>query len=190
MTNEKFNRLFDGPPRKPESGLTKREMDLAASIQVVTEEILLKMARYARAIGGKPHLCLAGGVALNCVANGKVLRDGKLTAIDVDATAGIDLGLPIERKMVAELGRRDVCEEARSSHAARDRQLGHRRLHHRLAFAARAGGSDVANDLEAAGYVLQHLSHALADLAQLGAAAGFAHVGRRMHDVAARQLGR
>src|SRR5581483_301386 len=68
--------------------------------------------------------------------------------------------------------------------------LGHRRLHHRLALAARAGGSDVADNLEAAGYVLQYLGHALADLAQLAAAAGFAHAGRRVHDVAARQPGR
>jgi hypothetical protein len=61
---------------------------------------------------------------------------GKLTAIDVDAAAGVDIGLPIERKMVAELRRGDVREEACSRHAARDRQLGHRRLHHRLALAA------------------------------------------------------
>ena len=76
MTNEKFNRLFGGPPRRPESEISQREMDLAASIQVVTEEIMLKMARYARAVTGKRHLCMAGGVALNCVANGKILAEG------------------------------------------------------------------------------------------------------------------
>lgn len=73
MTNEKFAALFSGPARSPESDITRREMDLAASIQVVTEEVVLKMARYARAITGRPRLCLAGGVALNCVANGKII---------------------------------------------------------------------------------------------------------------------
>lgn len=73
MTNERFHQLFGGPPRAPESELTPREMDLAASIQAVTEEAMLNMARYARAVTGKRFLCLAGGVALNCVANGKIL---------------------------------------------------------------------------------------------------------------------
>ena len=70
MTNDRFAALFGGPARTPESPISKREMDLAASIQVVTEEVMMKMARYARALTGKRHLCLAGGVALNCVANG------------------------------------------------------------------------------------------------------------------------
>ena len=76
---------------------------------------------------------------------------GKLTSIDVDATTGMDRGLAIEQKLVAELGDGDVDEEARPRHAARDRQIGQRRLHHGLAFAARAGGLHVAHDLEAAG---------------------------------------
>lgn len=74
MTNHRFDELFGGPPRKGESEITQREMDLAASVQVVTEEVMLKMARYARAVTGKKNLCLAGGVALNCVANGKILE--------------------------------------------------------------------------------------------------------------------
>jgi len=74
MTNDKFAALFGGPPRKGESAISQREMDLAASIQVVTEEVMLKMARYTRAVTGKRHLCMAGGVALNCVANGKILE--------------------------------------------------------------------------------------------------------------------
>src|SRR5207245_306493 len=74
MTNRKFDRLFGGPPRKPEALITQREMDLAASIQQVTEEVVLRMARTARELTGMSRLCLAGGVALNCVANGKLLR--------------------------------------------------------------------------------------------------------------------
>jgi carbamoyltransferase len=88
MTNEKFNNLFGGPPRSPESDITQREMDLAASIQVVTEEIMLKMARFARALTGKSRLCLAGGVALNCVANGKILAEGLFDDLWIQPAAG------------------------------------------------------------------------------------------------------
>ncbi len=76
MTSRRFERLFGGPPRRPESLLTQREMDMAASIQAVTEEIVLRMARTARDLTGERKLCLGGGVALNCVANGKLLRSG------------------------------------------------------------------------------------------------------------------
>jgi carbamoyltransferase len=75
MTNERFDQVFGGPPRKPESLLTQREMDLAASIQVVTEEVMLKLARSVARETAQKNLCLAGGVALNCVANGKILRE-------------------------------------------------------------------------------------------------------------------
>lgn len=74
MTNEKFDRLFGGPARLPESPLTQREMDLAASIQAVTEEIVIRLAKGIAHSTGQKNLCLAGGVALNCVANGKLLR--------------------------------------------------------------------------------------------------------------------
>src|SRR5205085_9738829 len=77
MTSEKFDALFGGKPRKPEELLTQREMDLAASIQAVTEEIVLRLTRALAEKTEQKNLCLAGGVALNCVANGKVLRDGK-----------------------------------------------------------------------------------------------------------------
>jgi carbamoyltransferase len=73
MTSEKFHKLFGGPPRKPEAEISKREMDLAASIQVVTEEVMLKMAENAKKITGSEYLCMAGGVALNCVGNGKII---------------------------------------------------------------------------------------------------------------------
>lgn len=88
MTSRKFDRLFGGPPRRPESALTEREMDLAASIQVVTEEILLRMARHVHAKTGLSQLCLAGGVALNCVANGRILREGPFAQIWVQPAAG------------------------------------------------------------------------------------------------------
>ncbi len=88
MTNRRFAELFDGPPRQPEAEITKREMDLARSIQVVTEEILMKMARYARAISGMRNLCMAGGVALNCVANGKILREGIFDDVWIQPASG------------------------------------------------------------------------------------------------------
>ncbi len=76
MTNAKFDALFGGPPRSPESRLTQRDMDLAASVQAVTEDVMLKMARHARTVTGSKNLCLAGGVALNCVGNGAIQRAG------------------------------------------------------------------------------------------------------------------
>jgi carbamoyltransferase len=88
MTNEKFADLFGGPPRKGESELGRREMDMARSIQVVTEEIMLKLARFARASTGKKYLCLAGGVALNCVGNGKIVRAKIFDDIWIQPAAG------------------------------------------------------------------------------------------------------
>jgi carbamoyltransferase len=88
MTNEKFDALFGGKPRKPEELLTQREMDLAASIQAVTEEIVLRLARALARETGQKNLCLAGGVALNCVANGAVLRDGKFDQLWIQPAAG------------------------------------------------------------------------------------------------------
>ncbi len=88
MTNGKFAALFGGPARPPESPITQREMDLAKSIQDVTEEIVLKLARHAREITGKRHLCMAGGVALNCVANGVLLRAGIFDDIWIQPAAG------------------------------------------------------------------------------------------------------
>lgn len=88
MTNNRFHRLFGGPPRLPESQIEQRHMDLAASIQVVTEEIFLKMARNAFRLTGKKYLTLAGGVALNCVANGRLLREGIFEDIWVQPAAG------------------------------------------------------------------------------------------------------
>jgi carbamoyltransferase len=88
MTNGKFDELFGGPPRKPEKWLTQREMDLAASVQVVCEKVVLALARGIAKETGERNLCLAGGVALNCVANGKLLRDGSFDRIWIQAAAG------------------------------------------------------------------------------------------------------
>ncbi len=88
MTNGAFHKLFGGPPRKPEGELTQKEMDMARSIQFVTEEIMLKMANYAYEITGSENLCLAGGVALNCVGNGKILREGKFENVWIQPAAG------------------------------------------------------------------------------------------------------
>ena len=88
MTNRRFDRLFGGPRRKPESPLTDREMDIAASIQVVIEEIVLRMARHVHAETGMKNLCLAGGVALNCVANGRILREGPYENVWIQPAAG------------------------------------------------------------------------------------------------------
>lgn len=88
MTNEKFNNLFGGPPRKQESILTQREMDLAASIQVVVEEVVLKLAKGVAKTTGEKNICLAGGVALNCVANGKLLREKVFDRLWIQPAAG------------------------------------------------------------------------------------------------------
>jgi len=88
MTNERFDRLFGGPPRRSESTLTQREMDLAASIQEVTEEVVLKLAAGLRKDTGQKNLCLAGGVALNCLANGKLLRKKLFDRIWIQPAAG------------------------------------------------------------------------------------------------------
>ena len=88
MTSSKMNELFDGPPREPESPITQREMDIAASIQSVTEEIVLRMARHAHEVTGLSKLTMAGGVALNCVANGRVLREGPFEEIWIQPAAG------------------------------------------------------------------------------------------------------
>ncbi len=88
MTNAKFHKLFGAPPRKPEQLLTQREMDLAASIQAVTEEVVLRLTRSIAKETGIENLCLAGGVALNCVANGKMLRDGHFQNIWIQPAAG------------------------------------------------------------------------------------------------------
>jgi len=88
MTNRNFDRLFDGPPRRPEGPLSQREMDLACSVQQVCEEVVLRMARYAHRRTGLDKLCMAGGVALNAVANGRLAREGPFAEVWVQPAAG------------------------------------------------------------------------------------------------------
>jgi len=117
MTNRKFESLFGGKPRAPESLLTQRELDLARSIQDVTEEVMLRMAKHAKKVTGEKYLCLAGGVALNCVANGKILRSGVFEDLWIQPAAG-DAGGSVGaayvayhhhlRQPVQKKGRRDL----------------------------------------------------------------------------------
>ena len=88
MTGRKFSRLFGGPPRKPETPLTQREMDLAASVQHVTEEVMLRAARHVHGLHPSKNLCLAGGVSLNCVGNGRILREGPFENVWIQPAAG------------------------------------------------------------------------------------------------------
>ena len=88
MTNERFAKLFGGPPREPETEITQREMDIASSIQSVAEDVVMKMARHVYGETKQKNLCLAGGVALNCVANGRLLREGPFEDIWIQPAAG------------------------------------------------------------------------------------------------------
>jgi carbamoyltransferase len=88
MTSKKMDKLFGGPARKPEHPITQREMDIAASIQAVTEEIMLRIARYAHELTGLPNLTMAGGVALNCVGNGHILREAPFENVWIQPAAG------------------------------------------------------------------------------------------------------
>lgn len=121
MTNAKFARLFGGPERKSESQVTQREMDLAASVQKVTEEIMLRTGRHVHKVTGLKKLCMAGGVALNCVANGRLLREGPFDQIWIQPAAGdaggaLGTALFIWHQLLE--NKRDV------SHAPRDLQSG------------------------------------------------------------------
>jgi carbamoyltransferase len=116
MTNAAFYELFGGPPRKPESMLTQREMDLARSVQEVTEEIMLRMVRHVRARTGMKHLCLAGGVALNCVANGRILREGSFDEIWIQPASG-DAGGALGAAL---FGWHQYLEQPRSADGAND----------------------------------------------------------------------
>ena len=108
MTSAKFDSLFEGPARKPEDLLTQREMDLAASVQSVLESVVLRMTRSLAQDFGIPNVCLAGGVALNCVANGKILRDGAFNNVWVQPASG-DAGGAIGAALAASHGMGNVA---------------------------------------------------------------------------------
>src|SRR5712692_4428134 len=120
MTNGAFEELFDGPPREPESKLTQREMDLARSVQDVCEEVMLRMVRSAHRETGLERLCLAGGVALNCVGNGRILREGPFKEIWIQPAAG-DAGGALG---VAQLIWHRHCKQPRATTNGRDQMRG------------------------------------------------------------------
>ncbi len=120
MTNGAFDRIFGGPPREPESKLTQREMDLARSIQVVCEEVMLRMARTVHRETGSENLCLAGGVALNCVGNGRILREGPFKRVWIQPAAG-DAGGALG---VAQLIWHRHCQQPRTVMSGKDSMQG------------------------------------------------------------------
>lgn len=120
MTNEKFDALFGGPPRKPETRLTQREMDLAHSIQEVTEEVMLRLGRTVQRETGMDYLCMAGGVALNCVGNGKLLREGPFRGIWIQPAAG-DAGGAVGAALAAY---HQLLGYPRTIHGSRDAMQG------------------------------------------------------------------
>lgn len=120
MTGKAFEELFDGPPRKPESPISRREMDLAASIQLVTEEIVLKMAHYAKELTNAENLCMAGGVALNCSANGKIYKEKIFKNIWIQPASG-DAGGALGSALFVNY---HLLENKREPLKATDRQKG------------------------------------------------------------------
>jgi carbamoyltransferase len=111
MTNSRFDALFGGPPRAPDAPLTQRDMDVARSIQAVTEEVMLRLARTLQRESGRRHLCLAGGVALNCVGNGRILREGPFDDLWIQPAAG-DAGGAIGAALTAWHGFRGAPRHA------------------------------------------------------------------------------
>jgi carbamoyltransferase len=125
MTNASFDALFGGPPRKPESQVTQREMDIAASIQKVTEMIVLRLANTIHSETGEENLCLAGGVALNCVANGRILREGPYKNIWIQPAAG-DAGGAIGAAAVSWYGNGGVERRVNGADSMQGAYLGPR----------------------------------------------------------------
>lgn len=160
MTNGRFETLFGGPARRPESGLTQREMDLAASIQAVTEEVVLRLAKEIRTTTGQRNLCLAGGVALNCVANGKLMREKLFDNIWIQPASG-DAGGAVGAALAAY---HLMLEKPRSVHAGDSMngaylgpEFSQREIEERL---GKAGAVFTAENDEA---LIDGVAHALVD---------------------------
>ncbi len=147
MTNRAFADLFGGPPRAPESEVTQREMDLARSIQVVTEEAMLLLARQVHQVTGMKNLCLAGGVALNCVANGRLLREGPFESIWIQPAAG-DAGGALGAALGAWHG---YLGKERSPSTGRDRMRA-------ALLGPTVGNDEIATALAAEGAVIERIS--------------------------------
>ena len=170
MTSERFNELFGAPPRKSESILSQREMDLAASIQAVTEEVVIKLAKGIKKSTGLNNLCLAGGVALNCVANGKLLRENVFDKIWIqpasgDAGGAVGAALAAYYLMLAQPRKVDKQDSMQGSYLGPE--FGQAEIEKRL---TQAGAKfDVVNDTQ----LIEQTAQALAD----GLAVGW-HQGR------------
>jgi len=146
MTNERFDSLFSGPRRAPESPLTQREMDLAASVQAVTEEVVIKLARGIKQSTGLKNLCLAGGVALNCVANGKLLREKVFENLWIQPAAG-DAGGAVGAALGAYYSMLNQPRVMQDSDAMKGSYLG-----------PEYDAADIANRLRLAGAVFSEVS--------------------------------
>lgn len=148
MTGARFERTFGGPARQPEEPITDRHCDLARSIQVVTEEVVLRLARQARQLTGRRHLCLAGGVALNCVANGRIHREAGFDSIWIQPAAG-DSGGALGAALSA-WNRRFAPENSAPATPAGDRM-------HGSLLGPEFGDEEILSALQAHGAVFEHL---------------------------------
>ncbi len=161
MANGKFHALFGGPPREPEAPVEQRHMDVARSIQVVTEEIMLKLARHARELTGLPNLCMAGGVALNCVANGLILRERISERIWIQPAAG-DAGgaLGAALAVAADVRRRTSVSAADQSASLRRRLHGAGDSMHGSLLGPEFSSGEIEAVLKSHGAVYQRLDDA------------------------------
>ena len=164
MTGRRFDALFDGPPRAADGPLTRREMDLAASAQAVLEEAVLRLTRALRAETGIPYLCLAGGVALNCVANGKIMRDGHFDDIWIQPAAG-DAGGALGAALLAS---HRLFDEPRHAMQLREQEAGSDAMHGAY-LGPEFGMDEIRSVLDAAGARYRVLSDG--DLIDAAAAA-------------------
>lgn len=161
MANEKFHALFGGPPREPEAPVEQRHMDVARSIQVVTEEIMLKLARHAREVTGLPNLCMAGGVALNCVANGLIRRERIFERIWIQPAAG-DAGgaLGAALAVAADVRRRTGTADSNQSASSRRRLQGSGDSMHGSLLGPEFSAGEIEAVLKSHGAVYQRLDDA------------------------------